>query len=114
MIIVHYIICSIRFLHFDFPAATSSLFVDGLLDPSHVVLDPGIDCHRISPGTAFTSVHLMRAGSETMKRPARTITSWHVRIFLLFKQGNGGKMLKTDQANQHCSAIRLHGVKGTS
>ena len=114
MIIVHYIICSIRFLHFDFPAATSSLFVDGLLDPSHVVLDPGIDCHRISPGTAFTSVHLMRAGSETMKRPARTITSWHVRIFLLFKQGNGGKMLKTDQANQHRSAIRLHGVKGTS
>ena len=86
MIIVHYIIYSIKFLHFDFPAATSSLFVDGLLDPSHVVLDPGIDCHRISPGTAFTSVYLMKSRSETINCSAITITSWHVRIFLLIKQ----------------------------
>ena len=64
MIIVHYIIYSIRFLHFDFPAATSSFFVDSLLDPSHVVLDPGIDCHGISPGATLASVHLMRTISE--------------------------------------------------
>ena len=64
MIIVHYIIYSIRFLHFDFPAAASSFLVDSLLDPSHVVLDPGIDCHGISPGATLASVHLMRTISE--------------------------------------------------
>ena len=112
-----YISYSIKFLHFDFPAAASSFLVDSLLDPSHVVLNPGIDCHWISPGATLASVHLMRARSDDWMISYNKYImvgqeSWlrtcpHSKVLL-------DKILKTDQANQHRSAIRLHGVKGTS